>query len=86
MKKSLALLACAVMIPMSLPSGAQVRFIPTPEPAPFSLAVAVDGILYVSGEIGIGAGRQARRGLRGTSPADDGQHRQDAQGRAADNG
>jgi 2-iminobutanoate/2-iminopropanoate deaminase len=54
MKKAFALAACAVTVLLSLPSAAQVRFIPTPEPAPFSLAVAVDGILYVSGEVGTG--------------------------------
>ena len=54
MKNALALLACALTVLLSLPSAAQVRFIPPPEPYPFSTAVAVDGILYVSGEVGTG--------------------------------
>ena len=54
MKKLLALSACAVTILLALPGVAQVRFIPPPEPYPFSTAVAVDGILYISGEIGTG--------------------------------
>ena len=54
MKRMLALSACVATILFSLPSVAQVRFIQPPEPYPFSTAVAVDGILYISGEVGTG--------------------------------